>query len=121
MPKRPVIGSAGELLVEFVASDRNGRHRRPTSYAGPFPSGAPGIFIDQAARVGAAALFRLAWLGERGLGKLDLVLAPATLLAIAALGQAAQAVELLILAGILLLGLGLLWLRQRLASRRAAR
>jgi sugar/nucleoside kinase (ribokinase family) len=52
-----MIGSAGELLVEFVARDRNGRHRRPTCYAGPFPSGAPGIFIDQAAKVGATALF----------------------------------------------------------------
>jgi APA family basic amino acid/polyamine antiporter len=71
--------------------------------------------------VSAAALFRLARRGERGLGKLDLVLAPATLLAIAALAQAARAVELLILAGILLVGLALLWLRHRLASRRAAR
>jgi sugar/nucleoside kinase (ribokinase family) len=58
MPDRhPVIGSAGELLVEFVATGRNGRHRRATTYAGPFPSGAPAIFIDQAARVGATALF----------------------------------------------------------------
>jgi sugar/nucleoside kinase (ribokinase family) len=53
----PVIGSAGELLVEFVAEDRNGHNRRPTRYAGPFPSGAPAIFIDQAARVGATAIF----------------------------------------------------------------
>lgn len=71
--------------------------------------------------VSAAALFRLAWRRERGLGKLDLWLAPATLLAIAALAQAARAVELLILAGILLVGLVLLWLRHRLAPRRAAR
>lgn len=55
--RRPVIASAGELLVEFVAMDRNGRHRRTTNYAGPFPSGAPGIFIDQAAKIGAVALF----------------------------------------------------------------
>lgn len=54
---QPVIGSAGELLVEFVAADRNGRHLKPTSYAGPYPSGAPGIFIDQAGRLGARALF----------------------------------------------------------------
>jgi sugar/nucleoside kinase (ribokinase family) len=53
----PIIGSAGELLVEFVAADRNSRHRRPTSYRGPFPSGAPAIFIDQTARCGATALF----------------------------------------------------------------
>jgi len=57
MARRPVIGSAGELLVEFVAADQGGRHRRPTSYRGPFPSGAPAIFIDQAAKAGASALF----------------------------------------------------------------
>lgn len=67
MSKRPVIGSAGELLVEFVASDRNGRHRRPSTYAGPFPSGAPAIFIDQAARLGAEALFAGA-VGEDAFG-----------------------------------------------------
>ena len=57
MGKRPVIGSAGELLVEFVATDKDGHHRRPTTYEGPFPSGAPGIFIDQAAKQGASAIF----------------------------------------------------------------
>lgn len=54
MPK-VVIGSVGELLVEFVCAEKDGRNRRAASYAGPFPSGAPGIFIDQAARVGRAA------------------------------------------------------------------
>ena len=54
---QPVIGSAGELLVEFVAAERNGHHRAPTRYAGPYPSGAPGIFIDQAGKLGARALF----------------------------------------------------------------
>ncbi len=53
----PVIGSLGELLVEFVCADKDGRHLRPGSYRGPFPSGAPGIFIDQAARTGARAIF----------------------------------------------------------------
>ena len=57
MEKRPLIGSAGELLVEFVAADQGGRHRHATNYRGPFPSGAPAIFIDQAAKVGAKALF----------------------------------------------------------------
>lgn len=52
-----VIGSLGELLVEFVCTEKNGHNRRATSYVGPFPSGAPGIFIDQAARVGARAIF----------------------------------------------------------------
>ena len=51
------IGCIGELLVEFVCSSKNGHHRKAGVYSGPFPSGAPGIFIDQAARVGAACLF----------------------------------------------------------------
>ncbi len=52
-----VVGSLGELLVEFVCSERDGHNLRSASYAGPFPSGAPGIFIDQAARVGGSAIF----------------------------------------------------------------
>jgi basic amino acid/polyamine antiporter, APA family len=71
--------------------------------------------------VSAAALFRLAARGERGLGKLDLVLAPFTLLAIAALAQAAQAVELLTLGAILLGGFLLLRLRRALAPGNAQR
>ena len=47
----------GELLVEFICTRRNGHHRVPASYTGPFPSGAPGIFIDQAARIGGNAIF----------------------------------------------------------------
>ncbi|HZE16020.1 MAG TPA: sugar kinase, partial [Mycobacterium sp.] len=44
-----------ELLVEFVASAHGTRHRRVIPYTGPYPSGAPAIFIDQAARLGASA------------------------------------------------------------------
>lgn len=71
--------------------------------------------------VSAAALFRLAARGERGLGKLDRVLAPLTLLAIAALAQAAQAAELLTLGAILLGGFLLLRGRRALASGIARR
>ncbi len=54
-----IILSAGELLAEFIAVDKGGRpvdasRVTPTLYAGPFPSGAPAIAIDQAARCGAA-------------------------------------------------------------------
>jgi amino acid transporter len=66
--------------------------------------------------VSAAALFRLAARGERGLGRLDRALAPLTLLAIAALAQAALVVELLTLAAILLGGFLLLRVRRVLAS-----
>ncbi|MCA3511281.1 MAG: sugar kinase [Rhodobacter sp.] len=57
MAVTPVIGSLGELLVEFVCTERGGRNLRAALYVGPFPSGAPGIFIDQAARTGGRAVF----------------------------------------------------------------
>lgn len=50
------IAAIGELLVEFVAEEEGTSHRRAARYAGPFPSGAPAIFIDQAARMGVASL-----------------------------------------------------------------
>ena len=49
------VGCVGDLLVEFVCTTRNGRHRQAGAYTGPYPSGAAGIFIDQAAQVGGAA------------------------------------------------------------------
>jgi sugar/nucleoside kinase (ribokinase family) len=55
--RRPRIGCVGELLVEFLCTGKNGHNRRADSYLGPFPSGAPGIFIDQAARVGGDCIF----------------------------------------------------------------
>lgn len=57
MPKGPVIGSLGELLVEFICTERDGHNQKAAPYVGPFPSGAPGIFIDQAAKIGGAAIF----------------------------------------------------------------
>lgn len=57
MSRKGRIGCAGELLVEFVCRSKNGRHRRADVYRGPFPSGAPGIFIDQAAQMGSDCIF----------------------------------------------------------------
>jgi sugar/nucleoside kinase (ribokinase family) len=51
------IGSLGELLVEFVCTEKDRHNRQAAPYVGPFASGAPGIFIDQVARVGARAIF----------------------------------------------------------------
>ena len=51
------IGCIGDLLVEIMATCKNGRHLRVSTYKGPFPSGSSGIFIDQAARAGAACIF----------------------------------------------------------------
>ena len=51
------VGCVGDLLVEFVCASRNGRHKRAGTYSGPYPSGAAGIFIDQAAQVGGRCIF----------------------------------------------------------------
>lgn len=46
------IGTIGEILVEIMALDRGHGFREPLRLEGPFPSGAPAIFIDQVARLG---------------------------------------------------------------------
>lgn len=49
----PNIISLGELLVEIMRSNVDIPHGRiGANYKGPFPSGAPAIFIDSAARMG---------------------------------------------------------------------
>ncbi|MFX0005340.1 MAG: carbohydrate kinase family protein [Promethearchaeota archaeon] len=51
--KYPEIISLGELLVEIMRDRINSKHREVGgTYRGPFPSGAPAIFIDSAARMG---------------------------------------------------------------------
>jgi len=62
----PCIGSIGELLVEFVCTEKDARHLRAAPYTGPFPSGAPGIFIDQAARLAAGLGGRAVFAGAVG-------------------------------------------------------
>jgi sugar/nucleoside kinase (ribokinase family) len=57
MNKTARVGCIGDLLVEFVCGSKNGHHRKVDTYTGPFPSGAAGIFIDQAARTGADCIF----------------------------------------------------------------
>ena len=61
-----VIGAIGELLVEFVCREKDGRNLVAASYVGPFPSGAPGIFIDQAARVARSFGGRAVFAGAVG-------------------------------------------------------
>ena len=53
MEDAPVIDTAGETLVEFVSHHRNCGLSQIGQYSGPFPSGTPAIFLDQAARMGA--------------------------------------------------------------------
>ena len=47
------LATIGEILVEFVSHERNCALEKITEYSGPYPSGAPAIFLDQAARMGA--------------------------------------------------------------------
>lgn len=63
---RVCIGSIGELLVEFICTEKDGRNLLAAPYIGPFPSGAPGIFIDQAARVAKAFDGRAVFAGAVG-------------------------------------------------------
>ncbi len=49
-----MIVTAGELLVEFVSHRIDCGLQRVGPFSGPYPSGAPAIAIDQAARVGAS-------------------------------------------------------------------
>jgi sugar/nucleoside kinase (ribokinase family) len=48
------IVTMGEILVEIMATRIGQTFLGPGLFAGPYPSGAPAIFADQAARVGAA-------------------------------------------------------------------
>jgi len=51
------VVSLGELLVEFEKRQRDSPHYELGEYIGPFPSGAPAITIDSAARMGLRAGF----------------------------------------------------------------
>jgi sugar/nucleoside kinase (ribokinase family) len=65
------IGCIGDLLVELVSTTKNGHHRRVGTYMGPYPSGAAGIFIDQAAQCGAACIF-VGGVGDDAFGRVIL-------------------------------------------------
>lgn len=57
----------GEILVEMVALERDQRLDRPGRFEGPFPSGAPAIFADQAARLGTSTAM-IGCVGEDAFG-----------------------------------------------------
>lgn len=46
------IMTLGEIIVEIMAVERDQSFAQPGSLLGPFPSGAPAIFIDQVAKCG---------------------------------------------------------------------
>ena len=65
------IVTLGELLAEFMAGRVGQPFHEPGTFLGPYPSGAPAIFVDQAAKTGAtAAMFGC--VGQDGFG--DLIL-----------------------------------------------
>ena len=50
----PHVVTIGEILVEIMAEECGAGFREPVHLMGPFPSGAPAIFIDQVAKLGEA-------------------------------------------------------------------
>jgi len=65
---RDVI-SLGELLVEIMRSKRDVPHNMVGEYVGPYPSGAPAIFIDACARLGLRCGF-IGVVGDDDFGRL---------------------------------------------------
>lgn len=65
------IVSLGEILVEFVSHAVGCGLERIGRYSGPYPSGAPAIFVDQAARMGARADM-IGGVGNDGFGRATL-------------------------------------------------
>lgn len=65
------ILTIGEVLVEIVATDKGNGFREPVPLVGPFPSGAPAIFIDQVGRLGHPAAI-ISRLGEDDFGHVNL-------------------------------------------------
>jgi tagatose kinase len=49
------ILTIGEILVEIMATEKGDGFLEPVKLVGPFPSGAPAIFIDQVAKFGQPA------------------------------------------------------------------
>ena len=47
-----MVTTLGEILVEIMSTSRGQSFLKPGTLVGPYPSGAPAIFIDQAARLG---------------------------------------------------------------------
>lgn len=68
MSATQTIATVGEILVEFVSHRRNCGLQERAEYSGPYPSGAPAIFLDQAARVGSATQM-IGGVGADGFGR----------------------------------------------------
>jgi sugar/nucleoside kinase (ribokinase family) len=62
------VWTMGELLVEVMRPRADMGLDRPGTFLGPFPSGAPGIFIDTVARLGHSAAI-ISGVGEDDFGR----------------------------------------------------
>jgi sugar/nucleoside kinase (ribokinase family) len=65
------ITAIGEILVEIMAETRGRGFREPLPLTGPYPSGAPAIFIDQVARLSHPAAM-IGAVGDDDFGTLNL-------------------------------------------------
>ena len=65
------ILTIGEILVEIMATEKGDGFLEPISLIGPFPSGAPAIFIDQVAKFGQAAAI-IGCVGNDDFGRVNL-------------------------------------------------
>ncbi|PIO96723.1 tagatose kinase [Pleomorphomonas carboxyditropha] len=65
------IVTAGEIVVEIMATEIGQTFLEPGRWAGPYPSGAPAIFISQAARLGQPCGM-ISSVGADDFGKLNL-------------------------------------------------
>ncbi|WP_096787587.1 sugar kinase [Rhodobacter sp. CZR27] len=61
----------GEILVEIMATSIGDGFREPVELVGPYPSGAPAIFIDQCARIGGSAAM-IGAVGSDDFGRLNI-------------------------------------------------
>lgn len=65
------IVSLGEIVVEIMATKLNQKLSETGLFMGPFPSGAPAIFIDQVAKLGVDCSI-IAAVGKDGFGEINL-------------------------------------------------
>ncbi len=63
--------TAGEILVEIMSTSIGNGFLEPMPLVGPFPSGAPAIFIDQVAMLGGAAGI-ISAVGDDDFGRLNI-------------------------------------------------
>lgn len=71
MPTPAGVVAIGEIVVEIMAQERGRGFTEPLTLRGPYPSGAPAIFIDQVARLGHPAGL-VAAVGDDDFGRLCL-------------------------------------------------